>query len=339
MPPNTHRKKGPSIEDVARLAGVSAQTVSRVSTGATNVRPLTREKVLEAMNQLGYTPNHAARALRNGAFHTIGLMSTRLERTGEALTVSAVIEAARSEDFGVTIVTMKDQEADGWEWAASRLSNQAIDGLVILRAEQTPDELSLPRSLPVAVSDSRLMGMYPAVGSNHTQGSQDATAHLLDLGHRTVHHLAGPLDSDPALARAGGWRRTLEQRGIIPPPELHGDWSAASGYELGRRIAADPEITALFCANDEMAIGAIRALHEAGRSVPDDVSVIGFDDLAISAFLPAPLTTVRQDFRQIGNELVRLVLDQIRSVDGGRQMRVTIPTELVVRGTTAPPRS
>lgn len=329
---------GPSIEDVARLAGVSAQTVSRVSTGSERVRPETRDKVVAAMNQLGYSPNHAARALRNGAFHTIGLMAHRFERTGEALTTAAVIAAAKAEDFAVTIVTVRDQEESGWEHAASRLSHQAIDGLVILRAEQTPDALSLPRTLPVAVSDSRLMGLYPAVGSDHAQGSADATSHLLGLGHRTVHHLAGPVDSDPAVARAAGWSRTLEQAGLRAPQPWHGDWSAESGYRLGLEIAENPSVSALFCANDEMAIGAIRGLHERGRSVPQDVSVIGFDDLTISAYLSSPLTTVRQDFQEIGHELVRLVLQQIRAERISPPSRAVVPTELIVRATTAPPR-
>ncbi|SHI79800.1 transcriptional regulator, LacI family [Tessaracoccus bendigoensis DSM 12906] len=338
MPPPKQRRKGASIGDVARLAGVSAQTVSRVSTGAENVRPETRQKVQEAMGQLGYTPNYAARALRNGAFHTIGLMAHRFERTGESLTTSAVIQAARAANFGVTIVNVQSQEADGWESAASRLSNQAIDGLVILRAEQTPETLSLPRSLPVSVSDSRLMGLYSAVSSDHLQGSGAATAHLLGLGHTSVHHIAGPADSDPAQARAAGWQRALEQAGIRAPEPLHGDWTAESGYRLGQRLAADPEVTAIFCANDEMAIGALRAFHEAGRETPSDVSVVGFDDLSISAYLPSPLTTVRQDFEQIGHELVRLVIEQIRSKTQLPQQRVVIPTELVVRATTAPPR-
>ena len=333
------RVKGPSIGDVARLAGVSAQTVSRVSTGAEKVRPATRDRVLEAMAQLGYTPNHAARALRKGAFQSIGLMASRFERTGEALTTSAVIEAARAEDYGVTIVNVKDPGAEGWASAASRLSSQSIDGLVILRAEGTPEDLSLPRTLPVAVSDSRLIGLYPAVSSNHMQGSADATAHLLSLGHRVVHHIAGPADSDPALARLSGWRRTLEQARIVAPAPLYGDWNAESGYVLGRQLAGDPSVTAVFCSNDEMAIGALRAFHEVGRMVPDDVSVVGFDDLSLSAYLPVPLTTVRQDFRAIGHELVALVLDQIRSTTRRPHERVTIPTELVVRATTAPPKA
>lgn len=333
-------RSGPSIGDVARLAGVSSQTVSRVANGSEKVRPETRAKVLHAMNRLGYSPNHAARALRRGAFHTIGLMSHRLERTGEALTTSAVIAAAMAEDYAVTIVTVKDAEGDGWEAVASRLSNQAIDGLVILRAEQTPELLSLPRTLPVAVSDSRLFGRYPSVGSDHAGGSIAATTHLLELGHRQVHHIAGPTDSDPAIARSDAWRATLKQRGIRPPEPLLGDWSAASGHALGAQLAEDMDVTAVYCSNDEMAIGAIRAFYEAGRRVPEDISVIGFDDIAISGELPVPLTTVRQDFREIGEQVVDLVLQQIRGeLPPTSTQRVTIPTSLIVRATTATPPS
>jgi DNA-binding LacI/PurR family transcriptional regulator len=332
------RRTGPSIEDVARLAGVSAQTVSRVSTGSDKVRPETRDRVVAAMNQLGYSPNHAARALRSGAFRTIGLVAHRFERTGEALTTEAVLAAAEAEDYAVTIVNVRTAETDSWENAASRLSHQAIDGLVIIRAEQdTPESLALPAGLAVAVSDSRLAGYYPAVGADHVQGSTDATRHLLELGHRTVHHLAGPADSDPANVRAAAWQRTLEHAGIRPPQPWRGDWSARSGYEIGHLVAADPDVTALFCANDEMAIGVVRALHEHGRRVPDDISIVGFDDIMVSEFLWPPLTTVRQDFRRIGAELVRLVVEQIGANGRATPHRVLVPTTLVVRGTTSAP--
>lgn len=331
-------RSGPSIGDVARLAGVSSQTVSRVANGSDKVRPGTREKVIAAMNQLGYSPNHAARALRRGAFHTIGLMGHRFERTGEALTTSAVIAAATAQNYAVTIVTVSDDE-DDWESAATRLSSQAIDGLVILRAEQTPEQLHLPHGLPVAVSDSRLIGRYPAVGSDHAGGSIAATTHLLELGHRQVHHIAGPEDSDPAQARAASWKATLDRNGVAAPEPFIGDWTATSGYEIGRRVAESDAVTALYCANDEMAIGAMRAFHELGVRVPEDISVVGFDDLELSAHLPVPLTTVHQDFHAIGESLVELVLEQIRSrAPGAPNRRVAVPTDLVVRSTTAPPR-
>ncbi|MFZ0531187.1 MAG: LacI family DNA-binding transcriptional regulator [Propionicimonas sp.] len=341
MPTTTGRgrkKTGPSIEDVARLAGVSAQTVSRVSTGAAPVRPETRERVLLAMSQLGYSPNHAARALRNGSFGTIGLIAHRFERTGEALTTEAVVEAAEAEGYSVTLLAVRSAEANNWETAAHRLSSQAVDGLVIIRAEQaTPESLTLPAGMAIAVSDSRLVGHYPAVVADQVQGSIDATRHLLELGHRSVHHIAGPTDSEPAAVRAVTWQRCLEEAGIRPPKPWRGDWTARSGYLAGQQIALDRSITAVYCANDETALGLLRALHEGGRRVPEDVSVVGFDGIALSEFSFPPLTTVKQDFHRVGHELVRLVLEQLRpraSVLGGR---VIIPTELLVRGTTAPP--
>ncbi|MCL1868901.1 MAG: LacI family DNA-binding transcriptional regulator [Promicromonosporaceae bacterium] len=332
-------RRGASIQDVARLAGVSSQTVSRVSTGAEHVRPDTRARVLEAMDLLGYSPNHAARALRNGAFGAIGLLAHRFERTGEALTTEGVVEAAQAEDYAVTLVDVRRPEAGDWQDAAQRLSHQAIDGLVIIRAETaTPESLALPAGLAVVVSDSRLVGHYPAVLADQLGGTRAAVQHLLDLGHRTVHHLAGPEDSDPASLRVAGWRGCLEEAGVRAPEPWRGDWTAASGYRVGQRIAADDDVTAVYCANDEMAIGLVRALHERGRRVPDDVSVVGFDDIALGEFTYPPLTTVRQDFHAIGRELVRLLLDQVRGQTLRTGQRVVVPTQLVVRGTTAPPR-
>ncbi|HWS58655.1 MAG TPA: LacI family DNA-binding transcriptional regulator [Actinotalea sp.] len=332
------RKTGPSIEDVAKLAGVSAQTVSRVSTGADVVRPATRERVLRAMQQLGYTPNRAARALRNGTYGAIGVVAHRFGRTGEALTTEAVVRAAEAEDYAVTLLTVRDPATEGWEPAAHRLPHQAIDGLIIIRAERaTADSLAPPQGMPVAVSDSRFSGHYPSVVADQVQGSRDATQHLLELGHRTVHHLAGPEDSWPAGVRTAAWQRCLEDAGIRPPKLWRGDWSAESGYLVGRQIALDPTITAVFSANDDMSFGLLRALHEAGRRVPQDISVVGFDGITLSEFSPPPLTTVRQDFDQIGVELVRLVLGQVRHGTEVVRDRVLVPTDLVVRASTAPP--
>jgi len=334
------RKTGPSIEDVAKLAGVSAQTVSRVSTGANVVRPDTRERVLRAMQQLGYTPNGAARALRNGTYGTIGLIAHRFSRTGEALTTEAVVRAAQAQGYAVTLLSVPDLAGDAGEPAAHRLPHQAIDGLIIIRAERaTAESLALPQGMPVAVSDSRFGGHYPSVVSDQVQGSRDAVRHLLDLGHSSVSHLAGPADSGPARVRTGTWQRCLEEAGIQPPHLWRGDWTAESGYLVGRQIAEDRTITAVFCANDEMSFGLIRALHEAGRRVPQEVSVVGFDAIALSEFASPPLTTIRQDFTQIGVELVRLVVGQLRHGPEVVRDRVLIPTDLVVRATTTHPPS
>lgn len=333
------RSRGASIDDVAGVAGVSAQTVSRVANGADNVRPATRERVLEAMDRLGYTPNRAARALRSGQFGAIGLLAESFERTGEALITQSVVDAAHEQGYAVTLLTVREPAEESWRSAVHRLSHQAIDGLIIIRAQEAaPESFVLPPGMPVSVSDSRFIGYYPDVGADQIQGSRDAVEHLLGLGHATVHHLAGPTRSEPATTRTASWHRALEEAGISPPPLWRGDWTARSGYELGREIVADRSVTAVFAANDDMAFGLLRAAHEAGRRVPEELSIVGFDGVALSEFSSPPLTTVQQDFHRAGVELVRLVLAQLAEPGSiGYDQRVLLPTTLLVRGTTAPP--
>jgi DNA-binding LacI/PurR family transcriptional regulator len=163
-----------------------------------------------------------------------------------------------------------------------------------------------------------------------------AMGHLLGLGHRTVHHLAGPADSAPAEVRLTAWRTALLAAGRAVPEPIRGDWSASSGYTTGQALARDHDATAILCANDEMAAGLLRALHEAGRAVPGDVSVVGFDDIPLSEFTWPPLTTVHQDFPEIGARLVSLLLRQIRGGENLASHHETVPTTLVVRRSTGP---
>ncbi|WP_394277012.1 LacI family DNA-binding transcriptional regulator [Luteococcus sp.] len=330
----------PSIRDVARAAGVSAQTVSRVANGHPSVRPATRERVEQAMTETGYVPNRAARVLRTGSSRTIGVMSHRFERTGENLTLGAVVEAAEQHSFSVTLTTLPDASHTDWARTRQRLELQGLDGLVVLRHEAaTEDSLLLPDGLPVAVSDSRLVGAHPAVVTDQTEGTRAMVQHLLGLGHRTVHHVGGPEDSEPAQQRAEAWRRTLEEAGAPVPEVAQGDWTAASGLEAGRRLAADPSATAVFCANDEMAFGVMRAFTEAGLRIPQDRSVAGFDDVGLAAYAPTPLSTIRQDFRRIGQELVALVMRQLDGARPEELERVVVPTELVLRQSTGTPET
>ncbi|RKS68480.1 DNA-binding LacI/PurR family transcriptional regulator [Motilibacter peucedani] len=329
----------PSIGDVARVAGVSSQTVSRVSTGSERVLPETRARVLAAMESLGYSPNSAARALRGGSFGTLGVIAHRIARTGESRTVEAVVSAARDRGYTVSLVDVVAPTRSKVSEAALRLSHQLIDGLVIIRAETaTPTSLVLPPTLPVVVSDSRFVGHHPAVRADQAAGTRLAVEHLLGLGHRTVHHLAGPSDSGPADVRVDAWRAALAAAGRQQPAVVRGDWSARSGYEAAASLATADDVTAVFCANDEMAAGLCRAVHESGRSIPDDLSVVGFDDVPLADYLWPPLTTVHQDFQEIGLRLVDLLLRQLAG-EVLTDERVIVPTTLVVRASTAPPPS
>jgi DNA-binding LacI/PurR family transcriptional regulator len=175
-----------------------------------------------------------------------------------------------------------------------------------------------------------------SVAVDNTEGAALATRYLLGLGHRTVHHLSGPRSWLDAEARVEGWRAALREAGAPEPDLVSGDWSAASGYERGQQIARDDSVTAVLCANDQVALGLVRALSEQGRRVPEDVSVVGFDDIPEAAYFLPPLTTVRQDFGELGrralDSLVRLIFDR----DAAAPAEPVVP-EFVVRSSAAPP--
>lgn len=326
----------PSIQDVARLAGVSAQTVSRVARHAPNVKTDTRTRVLVAMEQLGYVPNRAARALRSGTFRTIGVITQNLGRTGENLVMAGIAAQAEERGYSVNIQQVSHPETEALTTASVRLSHQAIDGLIIVQAgSATRGSLSVPRTLPTVVSDSRLIDDFPSATAEQAQGTHMLIEHLLKLGHRRIAHIAGPSDSRSAHTRERIWRTSLEEARVCPAPLVHGDWSAQSGYLAARELAASAEFTAIFAANDEMAFGAMRALHESSLRVPLDVSIAGFDGIALSDFAVPPLTTVRQNFDAVGRALVDLLLETITASSPSLERRV-IPSELLIRDSTGP---
>ncbi|WJZ02399.1 LacI family DNA-binding transcriptional regulator [Corynebacterium freiburgense] len=334
------RTRAASIDDVARLAGVSPQTVSRVSRGSDKVRPETKAKVLQAMQQLGYSPNHAARALRSGSLKLIGVLTQQIERTGESYTTSGVLQAASKLGYAVIVSQVKHPEADEVHDALMRLSQQPIDALIIVQSgKATFQHLGLPTGLPVASSDSALVGYYPSASADQIQGVRDAITHLLELGHKTVHHITGPADSQSAAIRLAAWHRRLEESGIRPPEPIPGGWNPIDGYQAGLKLAQNPEVTAVFCANDEVALGFIRAMHEQGRKVPDDVSVIGFDGLPLGEYSFPPLTTIRQNFHRAGEAMIDLIAEQLAGGPRDGSRHIVIPTELVIRESTAPPKN
>ncbi|WP_211771515.1 LacI family DNA-binding transcriptional regulator [Kutzneria sp. CA-103260] len=326
------------MADVAREAGVSGQTVSRVANGRTNVDADTRQRVLAAMRRVGYRPNSAARALRYGRFRSIGVIISTLATFGNSRTLDAITAAIADEGFSIVLMPVPRSTQGEVTSAFSRLNEQAVDGVLILieRHQLDQSEIELPDGLPVVVIDSSARYRYPVVDTDQSEGAAAATRHLLALGHDTVWHIAGPPQSYAAERRLNSWRATLEEAGRTAPPVLVGDWSAASGYELGQRLAADPAVTAVFAANDQMALGLLRALHEAGRSVPGEVSVVGFDDMDEAACFWPPLTTVRQSFGDVARHAVAALLAEISGDDRGPAV-TRVATEVVVRSSTAPP--
>lgn len=325
------------MADVAALAGVSAQTVSRVVNGSARVDPETAARVRRAMGEVGYRPNSAARALATGHNRMIGVISFDLRTYGNARALEAVVDAAQERGFSVHVVTAPTRTRAAVGEAFQRLGRHDVDGVILHQADELDARLALPSGMPVVVIDGDEDGGFAGVQTDHGAGAAAAVGYLLGLGHRTVFHVAGPADSFPARHRARAWRRVLDAAGCPVPPPVYGDWTAESGYRLGGVLAEDPDATAVFVANDQMALGLLRALREAGRDVPGDVSVVGFDNIPESAYFPPPLTTVDQDFAAIGQASVRLLLDQVPP--GARQLPGTtqVAPRLVVRDSTAAP--
>jgi DNA-binding LacI/PurR family transcriptional regulator len=256
--------------------------------------------------------------------------------------VHAIERAAREAGYFVSIASARELDVPSVQEAIRRLREQAVEGIVTL-APVTAAWTALGRSLsesPATVPvvgmgiDTHVMSEVPMVAVDNAGGAGLATRHLLTLGHRTVHHVAGPLGWPEARERLAGWAAALAGAGRPAPAPLPGDWSAASGYAAGQALASDPAVTAVFCGNDQMAIGLLRALHEAGRTVPGQVSVVGFDDMPEAPYLQPPLTTVRQDFAELGRRSIELLLAQIAAGERQPGQHRSVPA-LVVRHSTA----
>jgi len=335
----TAGRRAPSMAAVAEAAGVSMQTVSRVARGFDNVSPDTRDRVQRAMDELGYRPNRAARALRSGRFRTIGVIMFSLASFGNMRTLEAIAEAAVAADFTITLLPMASRTEEGVRSAFSRLHEQAVDGVVIIIESHIIDtaEVVLPDGVPMVVVDSTGTTDHPSIDTDQADGARQATQHLLDLGHETVWHVAGPTSSYSAARRLAAWQDTLERAGRPVPPVFHGGWTTEHGYRAGLEIADRPEVTAVFAANDQTALGVLRAAHERGRAVPSSLSVVGFDDSPEADSFWPPLTTVHQSFDEVGRRAVANLLDQIDGVPVRGETDL-VPVRLVERASTAPPQ-
>jgi DNA-binding LacI/PurR family transcriptional regulator len=328
----------PVMADVARLAGVSHQTVSRVLNDHPNVRPLTRERVLAAIRELAYRPNAAARTLVTRRTHTLGVISFDTTLYGPASMLYG-IERAAHQDYYVSIASLPALDRRSVLDAVDRYLSQGVEGIIVI-APQTSAVAALghvPPNVPLVAVGCGTRTALASVAVDNTAGAASATRYLLALGHETVYHVAGPGSWLDAQERIDGWRSALHDSGAPEPVVLTGDWSANSGYELGQRLAGMREVTAVFCGNDTMALGVMRALAEAGRSVPGDVSVVGFDDVPESGFYLPPLTTVRQDFGEVGRRALKALLSHMTS-PAQPTPRIRVAPELVVRASSSGPR-
>lgn len=337
----TTPRRAPVMHDVALVAGVSHQTVSRVLNHHPGVRAETRARVEQVVRDMGYRRNAAARTLVTRASSVLGVVAAGTTLFGPASTLLAIERAARRRGYAVTVASLADLSPEAVSEAFGYLDELGVAGVVVIAPQRTAADtmLRLPHQVPVVAVDGGLDADLPIVRVDQAAGARLMTEHLLQLGHRTVHHVAGPADWLEAEERVAGWQAALLEAGRPVPPLLRGDWTAARGHLLGGRLVHDPTVTAVFAANDHTALGLLRAFQEAGRRVPEDVSVGGFDDIPEAPFLGPALTSVRQGFASLGEVGIATLLEM---VDGGRPPvgrtpgRTTAP-ELMVRSSTGPP--
>ncbi|WP_138442389.1 LacI family DNA-binding transcriptional regulator [Sinomonas susongensis] len=303
--------RAPGVREVAAAAGVSRQTVSRVLNDSPRIRPETRERVLAAMAELQFRPNRAARMLTTARSRTIGVLASSASSLyGPASSLDAVENAAREAGYFVTVAHAPSPAEEDLLAALGHLVDQSVDGMVVIAPQQRVQEAMASVSFGVPTVELHGAGTGDEAGLfvDQVEGARLAVRHLVRKGHRKILHVCGPLDWAEARARREGFLLETEASDAEGVVSREGDWTAASGAEIAAEVLMDPSITAVFSSNDQMALGVLHAARLAGRRVPDDLAVVGFDDVPEAAFFAPPLTTVRQDFAELGRRCVtRLV--------------------------------
>ena len=333
-------KRLPGMNDVAKLAGVSHQTVSRVLNNHSSVRPETRERVLSAIADLGYRRNSAARALVTAKSGVIGVITTGSSLFGPQRALIAIEEAAREAGYFVSMATIKRPNARNMSELLDHLVGQSVEGIVVIapQIEVIDAVLSFATPVPVVLySGAQSAGRgVQTVSLDQEEAGRMAVRHLAGLGHTRIAHVSGPLDWTDAKERLTGWKQECKDLGLQAVPLIQSDWSAERGYEVGVQLVRSGAPTAVFAANDMIALGLIRAFAELGLKVPQDISVIGVDDMpGASNFIP-PLTTIHHHFAQLGRKIIESLLTVL---DGGEPAQVVLKPDLVVRSSTAVPPS
>ena len=339
MAPAVEHLKPATAADVAARAGVSRQTVSRVVNGQSNVTAKTRERVERAMDELGFRPNYAGKSLRDGSYRSIGICMHNITRMGNVGVLDGVMSAARERDYALTVIELNEDSRFSLADASRRMAARPIDGMIINMNRMAADFADFR---PAAGINTVILSMYAhpfctTVDSDQYGSAELVTNYLLANGHTRISHIAGSKGSISSAFRVSGWRDTLERARVEPGSIYVGDWSADSGYAAGEAVAREIDAgspqapTAVFAGNDQMALGAIAALENAGLSVPDDVSVIGVDDALRGVIPHNRLTTVRFDLAKSG----RLAFEAAVGGTGasGHPESIRVPGELVERAT------
>lgn len=328
-----------SMADVAALAGVSQQTVSRVANGHSNVNEQTRQRVQEAMAQLGFRPNYAGRSLRDGRYRSVGLVAYDITLFGNMTMLDGIASAAREYGYAITLIELDKDEPFSLAAATQRMAEQPVDGMIIGMSRMATDfETFTPHpGLSTVIVTMYAHPRCTTVDSDHYGCSFLVMKHLFRHGHTHIRYIGGPDFSIDNEFREAGYRDALAEELLEAGETLYGDWTANSGYELTRKlIEEDPQLTAIYAGNDQMALGAIAALQDAGKSVPEDVSVVGIDD-SLEATVPhVPLTTVRFDLGERGRKMFEYAVPESEAAHQIKAIR--IPGKLIERSSVADAR-
>jgi LacI family transcriptional regulator len=343
----TKPRKAVTLNDVALASGVSHQTVSRVINNSPNVSDPTRNRVRQAIRELGYRPNRAARQLVTGTSMTIGIISYGMNYYGPAQMVQRTERALTAQGYGLVFASVDDLEPASLQRAIDALEQHAAAGFILvtpLLAASLADIPTMCRGVPYVLVDAPPEVNMPSVRIDQAAGSMLATQHLLELGHNHICEISGPLSWSGGRGRHQAWRDTLQQAGVTPGRSIESDWTAQGGYDAALELARDPSsaaMTALVVGNDQMALGAIAALRDFGLRVPADVSVVGFDDVPEAQFFDPPLTTVVQQFDALGEQSAAYILERVGAKPAqDHDQHVTLQPRLVVRKSTVkPPRA
>jgi DNA-binding LacI/PurR family transcriptional regulator len=327
--------RAPNIRDVAALAGVSYQTVSRVLNDSPSIKDSTRQRVLDSIKELSYRPNQAARALVTSRSRTIGVLSLESAHYGPATSINAIEQAAREAGYRLSITNIPSGDYASIKSGLDYLLSQSIEALVVsapqVRVFDAINELSI--NVPFVTLESTGRDPGHSLSVDQFAGARLATRHLIELGHTEIMHISGPQNWIEAEARMQGFLAEINEAELRTRAPILGDWSAHFGYYAGLELLRFRDFTAVFVGNDQMALGFMHACREAGLDVPGDISIVGFDDIPEAAHFAPPLTTIRQNFVEVGRRAVALLLAEMHGTDDHNHE--PIAPELVVRGSTA----
>lgn len=331
----SERVRAPNIRDVARVAGVSYQTVSRVLNDSPSIRPETLQRVRDAIDALGYRPNQAARTLVTSRSRTIGVLSAQTVHYGPATSVHAIETAAREAGYRLLITNINSSEYASTKSGLDYLLSQSVEALIVIAPQVRVFEAinDLQVGIPFVTLEATGFNNSHSLWVDQVVGARIATKHLVDLGHTEIMHISGPQDWIEAEARMQGFLRELGDADLRMRAPILGDWTAAFGYYAGLELLRYRDFTAVFAGNDQMALGFMHACRESGLSVPGDISIVGFDDIPEAAHFAPPLTTVRQNFAEIGRRAIALLLCELRGDVG--MSHDPVQPELIVRQSTA----